>query len=188
MSMTDAELFVSTAQSRIKRDGIAQLLTWLSTTDFYTAPASTRFHGAEPEGLLKHSLNVYARLLELVDWYKLEVDPESVAIVALFHDLCKVDSYKVAMRNSKNEKTGQWEKVPYYTKKEDYAFGGHGSKSVYLVMNFMKLLPEEAAAINAHMSSWDSSSYNNAGDVYEQNTLAWLLHVADEAATYIDKT
>ena len=142
--MTDAELFVSTAQSQIKRPGIVELLTWLSTTDFYTAPASTRFHGAEPEGLVKHSLSVYARLLELVDWYKLEVDPESVAIVALFHDLCKVDSYKVAMRNSKNEKTGQWEKVPYYTRKEDYAFGGHGSKSVYLVMNFMKLLPEEA--------------------------------------------
>ena len=182
------EAFKRAVTNNVKRPGVTDLLMWLETTDFYTAPASTRYHGAEPEGLVMHSLAVWNRLCELVAWYKLEVDRESVAIVALFHDLCKVDSYKVAMRNNKNEKTGQWEKVPYYTKKEDYAFGGHGSKSVYLVMNFMKLLPEEAAAINAHMGSWDSSPYNNAGDVYEQNMLAWLLHVADEAATYIDNT
>ena len=147
-----------------------------------------RYHGAFAGGLVQHSLAVFARLQELVKWYGLEVTEETVAIVSLFHDLCKVDSYKVAMRNSKNEKTGQWEKVPYYTKEEGYAYGGHGSKSVYLVMNFIKLLPEEAAAINSHMGSWDNSPYNNPGDVYEQNTLAWLLHVADEAATYIDET
>lgn len=185
--MTDAELFVSTAQSQIKRPGINELLTWLSTTDFYSAPASSRFHGAFAGGLVKHHLAVYARLLELVDWYKLEVDPESVAIAALFHDLCKVDTYKTEKRWRKDANQ-QWGQYDTYKRQEDYAFGGHGSKSVYLVMNFMKLLPEEAAAINAHMSSWDSSPYNNPGEVYEQNSLAWLLHVADEAATYIDNT
>ena len=181
--------FESIARRFIDREGLENLLKWLADSDFYTAPASTRYHGAYEGGLAEHSLKVYRRLLELVELYGAEDQTwaESIPIVSLFHDICKVGMYKVAMRNSKNEKTGVWEKVPYYTKDEDFAFGGHGSKSMYLVMHFMKLTPEEAVAINCHMGQWDSTVYSNPSEAYEQNKLAWLLHVADEAATYIDK-
>lgn len=181
------QIFERYARSDIKREGIDELLHWLSLSDFYTAPASTRFHGAYEGGLVEHSLAVYERLKQLCEWYGCDYSSENIAIISLFHDICKVGMYKVAMRNSKNEKTGAWEKVPYYTKDEDFAFGGHGSKSVYLIMYFMQLTPEEATAINCHMGQWDSTIYSNPTTAYEQNQLAWLLHVADEAATYIDK-
>lgn len=186
--------FLQIARQHIQRDGINNLLNWLESTDFFTAPASSRYHGAFEGGLAMHSLNVYRRLKDLTVFYGCEegsaedISMESVAIVALFHDLCKVDYYTVSTRNVKNEKTGQWEKVPFYKKQEQFPFGGHGSKSVYLVQHFMPLEPHEAAAINCHMGSWDRQDYGNPGEVFGCNRLAWLLHVADEAATYIDKT
>lgn len=183
--------FEGIARREINRPGIDNLLGWLSGTDFYTAPASSRYHGACEGGLAMHSLNVYRRLKELDDFYGIAGaggTRESIAIVALFHDVCKVGCYKVSSRNVKNEVTGQWEKVPFYKFEEDFPFGGHGSKSVYLVQHFMTLEPFEAAAINCHMGPWDRQDYGKPGEVYENNRLAWLLHVADEAATYIDKT
>lgn len=181
-------LFVKAVRKHIKRDGMENLLAWLEASDFFQAPASTRFHGSEPGGLATHSYNVWVQLRKLNKCYAAELDEESMAITALFHDLCKVNYYRQTTRNVKNEQTGQWEKVPYYTKDENFHFGGHGSKSMFLVMNFMKLTPEEAAAINCHMGPWDYQDYGNPGDVFEDSMLAWLLHVADEAATYIDKT
>lgn len=189
--MNVKEEFERIARREISRPDIEKLLDWLESTDFYTAPASSRYHGAFEGGLAMHSLNVYRRLKELNDFYDMEgagCSRESEAIVALFHDLCKVDCYKVSTRNVKNDKTGQWEKVPFYKFEEDFPFGGHGSKSVYLVQYFMPLEPFEAAAINCHMGPWDRQDYGNPGEVFENNRLAWLLHVADEAATYIDKT
>lgn len=183
--------FLQIARQHIQRDGIDNLLNWLESTDFFTAPASSRYHGAHEGGLVMHSLNVYRRLKDLNEFYDTDgagCSRESEAIVALFHDLCKVGLYKVSTRNVKNDKTGQWEKVPFYKHEEDFPFGGHGSKSLYLVQYFMRLSPEEAAAINCHMGPWDRQDYGKPGQVYESNRLAWLLHVADEAATYIDKT
>ena len=107
---------------------------------------------------------------------------ETVAVVSLFHDLCKVNFYASEKRNRKNE-DGRWESYDAYTIKEKFCFGGHGSKSVFIVQNFIKLTPEEAAAINCHMGSWDGNK--DVGNAYEQFKLAWALHVADEAATYI---
>ena len=185
--MSVQQEFTLRVEQLITREGISDLLQWLKNSDFFTAPASTRFHGAHEGGLAEHSIAVHDRLIQLCSWYGLETSAETIAIVALFHDICKVGMYKVAMRNVKNDVTGQWEKKPYYTKDEDFAFGGHGSKSMYLVMHFMQLTPEEAVAINCHMGAWDSNVYSNPSDAYEQNKLAWLLHVADEAATYIDK-
>lgn len=190
--MNKDELFLRIARDNIEREGIDDLLDWVTNTDFFTAPASSRYHGAYKGGLVDHSLNVYKRLQELRGFFaedmEIPVDPESVAIVGLFHDLCKIGCYKVSTRNAKNETTGQWEKVPFYKFEEDFPFGGHGSKSVYLVQHFMRLEPWEAAAINSHMGPWDRHDYGSPGQVYEQNMLAWMLHVADEAATYIDKT
>lgn len=175
--------FLRIVGETVQRDGISNLLEWLEKTDFFTAPASTRYHGAFEGGLVLHSLNVYVQLKKLCAWYECEATPESIAIVALFHDLCKVGTYKTEMRWRKNA-NNQWEQYPTYKHEEDFAYGGHGSKSVFLVQSFIALTPDEAAAINCHMGQWDSTTYSNPTPVYERNKLAWLLHVADEAATY----
>ena len=184
--MNTKEEFIRIAKDYIKRDGIDELLDWLECTDFYTAPASTRFHGAHEGGLVLHSLNVFVQLRNLRRWYNCKASDESIAIVALFHDLCKVGCYKVELRWRKDA-NDKWEQYPTYKFNEDFAYGGHGAKSVYLVQSFMKLTPDEAAAINCHMGQWDATTYSNPTEVYCRNKLAWLLHVADEAADFIDE-
>lgn len=181
--MNFKEEFERIAKTNILRDGLLDLLAWLQDTDFYTAPASTRFHGAHEGGLVQHSLNVYSQLKKLCAFYECDASEESIAIVSLFHDLCKVGVYKVEMRWRKNQ-YNQWEQYPTYKFEEDFAYGGHGSKSVFLVQTFMQLSPEEASAINCHMGQWDATTYSNPTPVFERNLLAWLLHVADEAADY----
>ena len=177
--------FLRIARRDISREGIDSLLNWLEGTDFFTAPASTRYHGCREGGLVQHSLNVYSQLKKLCEFYAVDtVSEESIAITALFHDLCKVGCYKTEMRGRKN-KDNQWEQYPTYTFREDFAYGGHGAKSVYLVQSFIWLSPDEASAINCHMGQWDASQYSNPTEVYCRNILAWLLHVADEAADFI---
>ena len=172
----------------IKREGIDDLMAWLENSDFFSAPASTRFHGSETGGLCKHSINVFQQLDRVASLFAPDkYSREALAIVALFHDLCKVDCYKPGFRNVKDDKTGQWSRVPTFNWEEQQCFGGHGSKSLFLVTQFMKLSFEEAAAINSHMGFSDQSNINAVSSCYEQNLLAWMLHVADEAATYIDK-
>lgn len=178
------EEFKRIVKTNIDRDGINELMDWLDNTDFYTAPASTKYHGACEGGLVMHSLNVYSELKKLCAVYAPETSEESMAIVALFHDLCKVGFYKTEMRWRKDA-NDKWEQYATYKHDEDFAFGGHGSKSVYLLMYYMRLLPDEASAVNCHMGAWDASTYSNPSEVYSRNILAWLLHVADEAATYL---
>ena len=170
---------------KIKRPGVENLLQWLSDNDFYTAPASRNYHGAYSGGLLKHSLNVYDELVRLLKAFpEVKCTEETAAIIALFHDLCKVNFYTTEKRNRKNE-LGKWESYDAYKIEEKFVFGGHGSKSDYLIQHFMPLTPEEAVAINCHMSAWGDP---NVGSAYEKFPLAWLLSVADQAATYIDET
>ena len=128
------ERFLSIYDTYIKRAGSDKLIEWMDNrTDFFTAPASTRFHGACKEGLIIHSLNVYDLLKKRNDEDK-AYSEETVAIVSLLHDLCKANFYKETTRNVKNEITGQWEKVPYYSIDDQYPYG-HGEKSVYLIGN-----------------------------------------------------
>ena len=112
--MGDREEFLQIWKQHVTRPGSEKLLDWLDhKTDFFTAPASTRFHGACEGGLCMHSLNVYHALH---DTFFAEGDnEESFAICALLHDLCKANYYKPGTRNVKNEATGQWEKVPSYS-------------------------------------------------------------------------
>lgn len=171
------------------RDGVENLITWLHGTDFYRAPASSRFHGAEEGGLLSHSLNVLEearKLFHVYQEYMEGVPEESVIIAALLHDLCKVNFYTVEKRNRKNE-AGVWESYDYYAVKEEFAYGGHGSKSVFLAQRFIKLTPDEAVAINCHMGGFseDPKSVYNA---YDQHPFAWIIHVADEAASNLRET
>lgn len=171
---------------RVTRPGIENLMDWIERTDFFTAPASTRYHGAFEGGLVLHSLNVYSQLKNLCKFYGCESSQESIAIVSLFHDICKIGCYKIQMRWRKDENQ-KWEQYPCYTFNEDFSFGGHGAKSVYLLQHYIMLTPEEASAINSHMGQWDATTYSNPTAVYEKNLLAWLLHVADEAASYVVK-
>lgn len=181
--VSNKERFITICKTYITREGIDDLLAALEKNDFYIAPASTKFHLAEPGGLLQHSLNVYDELCRLAEAYGLrdQIGMETIAITSLFHDFCKVNMYKQDFRNVKVD--GKWTSVPCYACEEKYAYGGHGSKSVFLIERFIRLTEAEAVAINCHMGCWDGNK--DVGKAYEANVLAWLVHVADEAATFV---
>lgn len=203
--MTNKEVFLSIVDTLIGREGIDKLVKWLDTTDFFTAPASTKYHGAYSGGLLAHSLAVYDYIVEINTALKLDLPFDSLAIAALFHDVCKANFYTTEFRNRKTYDVSRvasapskqikqdnngffvWESYEAYVTNEQYKFGGHGSKSVYLIMQHMQLTPEEAAAINCHMGAWDKSNYSDPSSVYENNPLAFALHIADECATFLAK-
>lgn len=169
--------------SNVHRDGFDEFLADLERTDFFVCPASAKYHGAYPGGLLEHSLNVYDEMIRLLSVYpEVHADDESVILAALFHDLCKVNLYVAEKRNRKNA-SGVWEQYDAYTYDEKLHYGGHGSKSVFILQRYVKLTTEEAVAINCHMGAWDGNK--DVGAAYEQFPFAWLLHVADESATYI---
>jgi len=176
--------FLTLCRENIHRDGLEDLLTWLLKADFFTAPASTRFHGAYEGGLCEHSLDVYRMAQKAAVGYELSFDIESLLISTLFHDLCKVNFYKVDKRNQKID--GVWQEVPYYGIEEKYSFGGHGAKSVFLIQQFMKLKIDEAAAINCHMGATPGGdAIRDSSNAFKAFPLAWIVHVADEAATYL---
>ena len=183
--MTPKEEFIAIFTENIKREGARELLAWLETTVFFTAPASSKYHCACRGGLVQHSVSVYHTMMEK-HFEQGKDSEESFAICALLHDVCKAQFYKISTRNVKNE-AGKWEQVPYFRFEEDFSYGGHGDKSVFLIMEHMKLSRDEAAAINAHMGFAGVQNVGAVSDVYDKNLLAWMLHVADEAATYIDK-
>ena len=177
--------FIEIYNRYITRQGAGKLLEWLETTDFFEAPASTRFHGSYQGGLCEHSVHVWEEMVRLLKMYpEIKTNGETVAIVTLLHDLCKIGCYKTELRNVKEGNV--WVKRPYYTFKEDFPYGGHGSKSVYRVQRFLDISDEEAVAINCHMGFADRSPGDyGLGEAYEKFPLAWLVHVADESASYI---
>ena len=193
--------FLSIYTEKIKRAGADKFLEWLNNTDFFTAPASTRYHLAEPGGLVAHSVHVYERLRSLYLAEKIndlkdcgdavaaglsDAEEETIAICGLLHDICKVNFYKAGTRNVKNETTGQWEKVPCYTIEDQLPYG-HGEKSVYIIGGFMRLTREEAMAIRWHMGPWQDGEKQNAGAAFGKFSLALLTHMADMQATYLDE-
>lgn len=185
------EQFIEIYTSLIKREGADKLLEWLERSDFFTAPASTRFHGAHEGGLVEHSVNVYRRLCELsggIEGVSVPV-PESLAIVSLLHDICKVGMYVTDFRNQKDER-GVWQRVPFYKIEEQLPFG-HGEKSVYIISGFMKLTREEAIAIRFHMGAWApevKGGDNSVSKAFEMYPLALLTHQADMLASYLDES
>lgn len=182
--MNFKERFIDIYKANIKREGSGELLSWLEKTDFFTAPASTKFHLCRENGLCEHSVNVYECLKERRNG---EHSDESIAIVSLLHDLCKAQFYKPGTRNQKNEQTGQWEKVPCYTIEDKFPFG-HGEKSVFLIERFMRLKVEEAIAIRWHMGGFDDAAKSGSftiSNAFEMYPLAVKLHIADIEATYL---
>ena len=178
--------FIEYYQANIHREGADRLLEWLQTTDFFTAPSSTRYHCACPAGLVMHSINVYEVMME--KHFDPETDSaESFALCALLHDVCKAQFYKVSSRNVKNERTGQWEKVPYYVIEDAFPYG-HGEKSVFLIERFVRLKPAEATAIRWHMGGFDDAARGGNFSIsvaYDKYPIAVKLHLADLEATYL---
>ena len=162
---------------QVDREGMDNLIDFLNCSDFFEAPASTRFHGCYKGGLLEHSMKVYEILKTKTE------DSDSVKIIALLHDICKANFYKVDYRNAKNEQ-GVWEKVPYYTVDDTIPYG-HGEKSVMMLSEFIKLTPEERYAIRWHMGFTEPKElYTTIGQAYKKYPIALLVHEADLEATY----
>ena len=186
--------------SNVKREGMPALMAFIKKSDFYTAPASTRYHSCHEGGLLEHSLNVYDCLmakLENPTWAEAlsQVEPESIVIAALLHDLCKCYYYAVEMKNKKvYSETGSkvdnggrydWQLVPGYTTDDKIPYG-HGEKSVMMIEEYMRLKPVERYAIRWHMGFTEpKESWNTLGLAMKKHPLILAIHEADVEATYL---
>ena len=187
--MSGKEEFIEIFREKITRPGADALLDYLENkSDFFTAPASARFHGSYAGGLCEHSLNVYHCLKDylarerVTDLYGLEYSQESIALVALLHDLCKIGCYKKGIRNVKDE-SGKWQTVPSYTFDDPLPYG-HGEKSVYIANGYIRLTREEAMAIRWHMGFSGPEDERLVGKALGKYPLAFALSVADMEATY----
>jgi len=179
------EQFIRIYNEHIKRDGADKLLAYLEKTDFFKAPASTRFHEPYDGGLVEHSVKVFYQLIDDkdVNTGSGAYSEETIAIVALLHDLCKVNYYTTEMRNKKID--GKWQQVPFYTVDDKLPLG-HGEKSLMLVSSMMQLTRDEMMAIRWHMGAYvGQQDWNTLSKAYEMHPLSLLLHVADMKATYL---
>ena len=187
--MSCKEEFIELFKTHITRPGADALLDYLTNKcDFFTAPASARYHGAYEGGLCEHSLNVYHCLKEYLErervkeLYGLEYSDETIAIVSLLHDMCKIGCYQAGVRNVKGP-DGKWTQVPTYNFHDPMPYG-HGEKSVYVVNGFLRLTREEAFAIRYHMGFSGSEDARQVGSAFQMYPLAFCLSVADMEATY----
>lgn len=175
--------------SSVQREGIDKLLDFIRKSDFYTAPASTKYHGAKEGGLLEHSLNVWKCLhckVSSPPWKNIldGIEDDTFKIVALLHDICKTYYYTVDYRNTKDE-SGQWTKVPYYTVDDKISYG-HGEKSVMMIEEYIKLKPVERYAIRWHMGPYEGEKmWGTLSLAMQKYPLILALHEADMEATYL---
>ena len=180
-----------------RRDGAVAMLKWLEGSGFFTAPASSKYHLAQPGGLVIHSLNVWRRLREIAVRDILKGGPgelwpeteETVAILGLLHDVCKADVYHQETKRRKNPDTGKWEDYPGYAFRDPFPLG-HGEKSLFLITRHMALTEEEALAIRWHMGAYDDAVKGGARSMNEAMNLTpwvWRLQEADMCAAWIDE-
>lgn len=196
--------FEELARKYIKRDGLEKLLSWLETTDFYSAPASTKYHLCVEGGLCQHSLNVFHTMVQLCNqyWNKDESDDnvyngantevdgafnmENIALVALFHDICKANCYVKDFKNVKVD--GKWEQQEYWKWEEQFVYG-HGTKSVYIIQQYMRLYIDEAQAIRFHMGGREDplvSTYERQyAEVFDHSKFAVMLYLSDLYSTFL---
>lgn len=174
-----------------ERDGIDKLADYLSdSTDFFTAPASTRFHNNFSGGLAQHCLNVYENFKSLLEIKGVEMSEDSIIICALLHDLCKCNTYVVETRNRKNEQ-GKWEKYNIWATNKDVDIPlPHSSRSIAIIRKFIKLSIKEELTIFYHMGPYGGEDYEYrnmlkaANEKYPQTV---LFYVADTIASYLDE-
>lgn len=180
------EAFIGIFQENIKKEGADKLLEFLEKSDFFTAPASVRFHGSYPGGLCEHSLNVYRCLKSYLEHagkeYGITASEETIATVALLHDLCKVNLYRPGKRNVKEN--GIWKEMDSYEYDDRLPYG-HGEKSVYIINGFIRgLTRDEAIAIRFHMGFSGSEEKNLVSKAFDLHPLAFALSTADMEATF----
>ena len=186
--------FIDIYTSKIHRAGSEELLEYLKGSTFFTDPSAKSHHGNFDGGLVEHSLNVYHCLVKFCAMYEQEFpetkfDGESVAIIALLHDLCKISLYKKGFRNVKNDTTGQWERKEVY-EYDDKLGMGHGEGSVYIIQSFMKLNRAEALAIYHHMSAWSANVKGGDSSINvakAQTPLVTLISMADSWASQFEE-
>lgn len=199
MNQEKVELFENLLRST-NRDGIEELIAFIRKSDFYTAPASTRYHSCHEGGLLEHSLNVCECLLDKLNseiWSETlkEIPSNSLVISALLHDICKTYYYGTELKNKKvYSETGKkidsngrydWETVPSYTV-NDLVPLGHGEKSVIMVEKYIKLTGDERYAIRWHMGFTEpKENWNYLTAAIKLKPLVLALHEADLEATYL---
>ena len=184
-----------------RREGAVAMLKWLENeTDFFTAPASSKHHLAQPGGLVTHSLNVWRRLREITVrdltgryapgvCHISEAEEETVAILGLPHDVCKAGVYHQETKRRKNQETGKWEDYLGYTFRDPFPLG-HGEKSLFLITRHMALTEEEALAIRWHMGAYDDAVKGGSRSMTEAMNLTpwvWRLQEADMCAAWIDE-
>lgn len=182
----------------IRRPGADKLLAWLASTDFFTAQAGAKHHGAHAGGLVVHSLNVWSRLREItlrdtIDGKAiLDLTPETnetVAILGLLHDVCKAGVYHAETKRRRNPETGVWEDYLGYTFRDPLPLG-HGEKSLYQIARFIRLEDHEALAIRWHMGAYDTAARTDLRDLsaaMDATPWVWRLHEADMCAAHIDE-
>lgn len=191
--MTSKEEFIKLLKENVHRYGVDTLIEYLDEQGFFEGPASTKYHGSYPGGLVDHSLNVYYSILDVMNMiygknWQQRHSLESVTVVSLLHDVCKIGKYKSELKNVKDLNTGTWGTKECYVRNPNSFEMGHASKSIYTVMKYMELTDEEAQAIYWHMGAFDISQYSTVGDLsesYSKNTLALALHLADMISTHV---
>ena len=185
--------FCEAFRGKIHREGSDKLLQFLLESDFFEAPASTKYHMSKFGGLCEHSVNVYERLKRIIRAEypdgKVPYSDETIAIVSLLHDVTKVNVYKMETRKQKKQRDDGsyiWEDVTCYTYDDKFVYG-HGEKSVFMIMKYMWLSDVEAQAIRWHMGPWVHDEARSYGDACKSNPLVFFLHMADSAATFLDE-
>lgn len=185
--LENKERFIKILRENITRNGIDRLIEWLEGTDFFEAPASTRYHSAYKGGLCQHSLNVYDVFMDK-HFEDGKDDLESVTIATLLHDLCKTNFYLPSKRNTKVD--GKWVEVDTFTVEDSFPYG-HGEKSVFLVDRFIRLKIDEALAIRWHMGGFDdhvrAGGFTMSG-AFEKSPLSVKVHLSDLEASYLRET
>jgi len=172
--------------------GNTNLLKFLSK-GFFTAPASTKYHGAYEGGLYDHSKNVFLRLKDLTEKNDLHWQrPISPFIIGMFHDLCKCDQYKKVDKFTQVElPDGTMSLAPLKTTAYEYntntLLKGHGSKSVMLLSQFMTLTEEEMLCIRYHMGAYEKEEWAEFDAAIKRYENVFWTHAADMLASKIDE-
>lgn len=181
--------------AKVNRPGMDKLMTFIRKSDFYKAPASTKYHLSCEGGLLQHSLNVLDALRGILLQNQdgefryivagntvAKIPQDSVIIIALLHDICKTFFYSTSWRNAKNEQTGKWEKVPYFTVKDRMPLG-HGDKSVMIIKQYIDLTTQEMYAIWHHMGFTENADFQTLTNAIDRFPIIWAMHTADMMAS-----
>lgn len=174
------DLLIST-----QRTGVMDLIEWIEHTDFYTAPASTCYHGAHEGGLLEHSLNVMQLFNKRCAEYTLDIDRSTIIICGLLHDICKIGLY--------------YGKPGDYRYNKDVIKQGHAKRSIDMIRKHMKLTAQEEQIIKFHMGHWmtrecslyaDSAEYTHdeyVRAIRDDNTVVLFHFCDDESNKFLEE-